>query len=55
LTLGFERRQESSAALAPESFLGGAALLRWCVAFGFAVAFPVLGRKPSPKSGRIQQ
>jgi len=29
----FERRQEWSAALSPESFLGGAASLRWCVAF----------------------
>ena len=29
----FERRQEWSAALSPESFLGGAASVRWCVAF----------------------
>jgi hypothetical protein len=42
LTLDFDRRQEWSAALSPESFLGGAASLRWCVAFPVAVAFPFI-------------
>ena len=32
MTLGFDRRQELRAALRRDSFLGGAALLRWCVA-----------------------
>ncbi len=37
--MNFERRQESSAALSPESFLGSAASLRWCVAVAVAFSF----------------
>ncbi len=39
MTLGFDRRQEWSAALSPESFRGGAASLRLLRSFPVAVAF----------------